>query len=200
MVKKSVLDSLICKYGTAFPGPSPDISNAILLALHGVTCYKVWPFVVSGAAAGSAAAEGASHSHHGELDERGGFIKRGNVSWPESVPQFFCGPTMWSVSVIHTLKHANNKNLISNLNFSYLHAACLLYHPQYLMKILKSLKKQKQCSYLDFTFSLVRILTQRINQFFINWLKYHKILNFLSSWKVIKGVSDTSEVAKHVEK
>lgn len=200
MVRKSVLDTLLVKYGTAFPGPSPDISNAILLALQGVSCYKVTPFVVSGAASGSAAAEGASHAHHGELDERAGFIKRGDVSWPQNVPQFFCGPTMWSVSVIHTLNYTNNGHLTGMLNANYLHAACFAYHRQYSSKILKSLNEQKNCSLIGFAICFISVGLQRVKQYISNWFKYNKYLSFLSGWKVVQNVIDTSEVAKYVDK
>lgn len=200
MVKRSVMESLLKKYGTAFPGPSPDISNAVLLALYGVTCYKVDPFVVSGAASGSAAAEGASHAHHGNLAERGGFINRGKVSWPASVPQFFCGPTMWSVSVIHTLQYTNNNHLVKKINSSFLHGACLAYHPHYSSEIFKSLNEQENGNVLKFSWSLFTIVTQRMNQFLSNWLKYHRTLSFLSNWKVVKNIADTTEVAKYVSK
>lgn len=200
MVKRSVMEKLIKKYGTAFPGPSPDISNAVLLSLYGVTCYRVDPFVVSGAAAGSAAAEGASHAHHGSLDERGGFINRGEVSWPTNVPQFFCGPTMWSVSVIHTLQYTNNNHLVKNVNSSFLHGACLAYHPQYSRKIFRSLNEQENANMLKFSWSVFTVFVQRVNQFFSNWLKYHKTLSFLSNWKVVRNIADTTEVAKYVDK
>lgn len=200
MVKKSILVSFINKYGTAFPGPSPDISNAVLLAIHGVSCYKVESFVISGAGIGSGAAEGAAHAHHGRLSDRKGFVKKIESFWPDNIPKFFCGPTMWAVSVINTLKFSGHAHLIKKLNLNFLHAACFVYHRQYSEEIFESLGKQTGSKTLKFLTGGVVLFFERVVQYFYSFLKYYKCFNILSNWTVIKGVQDTSEIVEHVRK
>lgn len=194
IVKRESLLKLLEKYGTAFPGPSPDISNAILLALEQVTCVRVGPFVVSGAKPGSAAAEGASHSHHGHLDERKSFINRGLFKWPKSAPQFFCGPTMWSVTVSHTLCFTNNANLSSKLNSSSLHAHCLVFHSDYWKNILSSLLEQNIFHILIFPFEVALVSFKRLKFYLINRMKLNNLTSKFTSWETHKNVSNTSEV------
>lgn len=194
MVKRESLLNLLEKYGTAFPGPSPDISNAILLALEDVSCVRVAPFVVSGAKPGSAAAEGASHSHHGHLDERKSFINRGVFKWPKSAPQFFCGPTMWSVTVSHTLLYADNEKLSNKLNSSSLHAHCLVFHPNYWKNILKSLLEQGVLDITMFPVEVAFVCFKRLKFYVINRMKLNKFTSRLTSWETRKNVPNTSEV------
>lgn len=194
MVKRESLLNLLEKYGTAFPGPSPDISNAILLALEQVSCARVGPFVVSGAKSGSAAAEGASHSHHGHLDTRKSFINRGVFKWPKSAPQFFCGPTMWSVTVSHTLHYADNEKFSNKLNSSSLHAHCLVFHPIYWKNILTSLLEQKLFDILMFPFEVATVCFVRLKFYVINRMKLNRFTSRLTSWETQKNVPNTSEV------
>lgn len=198
MVKRNVLLNLQQTYGTAFPGPSPDISNAILLGLTGVSCYEVDSFIVSGAAVGSAAAEGASHSHHGSLNERTSFLKRGRFSWPDIVPPVFCGPTMWAVSVINTLRTSGNARLIDDLNLYHLHAAVFTYHPQYKKVTFKSLQSLGLRNLLSLALEVSVVIQFRVQQYLCNLFKYKINSRRTTRWTVRRNIHDTSEVAKYV--
>jgi glycosyltransferase involved in cell wall biosynthesis len=191
IVKTKILQSLIEKYGTAFPGPSPDISNAVLLGLSNVTCRFYSSFMVSGARIGSASAEGALHGHHGELAERLSYINRGTFSWPSTVPGFFCGPTMWSVSVLYTLKFAGASNHLHKLNSAMLHGSCLVFHPTYFSLIMRSLLKQRSGVILAFPVAVGRSVHKRVAEYVSNYLLHSPLLNRFSSKYVMRGIHDT---------
>lgn len=192
VVKTEILRGLIKKYGTAFPGPSPDISNAVLLALSSVSCRFYDSFVVSGASIGSASAEGANHAHHGLLSERLSYVKRGVFEWPSTVPAFFCGPTMWSVSVLHTLNSAGATDYVKALDHSMLHGCCLAFHPRYSGVILRSLFKHQSGTVLRFPFAVLKFLWQRAREYMLNYIMHSPNLSRFSTGYVIMGVRDTA--------
>jgi len=200
IVKTKILQSFIEKYGTAFPGPSPDISNAVLLGLSNVTCRFYGSFMVSGARIGSASAEGALHGHHGELAERLSYINRGEFSWPSTVPGFFCGPTMWSVSVSYTLKFAGAFDHLNKLNSAMLHGRCLVFHSNYFSLIIRSLIKQRLGVILAFPFAVGFSLFGRVAEYISNYFLHSRLLCWFSSKHVMREIHDTKELVDIVGK
>lgn len=200
IVKTKILQSFIKQYGTAFPGPSPDISNAVLLALNNVTCRLYSSFVVSGARIGSASAEGALHGHHGPLAERLSYINRGGFSWPSDVPGFFCGPTMWSVSVAHTLKFVGASQHLYKQNFAMLYGRCLIFHLSYSSSIIKSLVKQRAAVILGFPFGAGFALYERVIEYLSNYLLHSRLLARFSSRRVLRDIPDTSALVDVAER
>ena len=200
IVKTKILQSFIEKYDTAFPGPSPDISNAVLLGLSNVTCRLYTSFMVSGARIGSASAEGALHGHHGELAERLSYINRGRFSWPSNVPGFFCGPTMWSVSVSHTLKFVGASEYLHKQNSAMLYGRCLVFHFSYTRLIINSLIKQRLGVILAFPFAVGFSLWERVTEYLSNYFLHSRLLTRFSSRLVIRDISDTKALVDIVEK
>jgi len=200
IVRTKILLSFIEKHDTAFPGPSPDISNAVLLGLSNVTCRLYTSFMVSGARIGSASAEGALHGHHGELAERLSYINRGRFSWPSTVPGFFCGPTMWSVSVSHTLKFAGASEHLYKLNSAMLHGRCLVFHLTYTRLIINSLIKQRLGVILAFPFAVGFSIWERVTEYVSNYFLHSRLLTRFSSRLVIRDISDTKSLVDIIQK
>lgn len=195
IVRKKVMLELIETYGTCFPGPSPDISNAILVASTNATCLRTAPFLVAGAAEGSAAAEGANHAHQGSLEDWSHMVMGRGVSWPAKIPKFFSGSTMWSISVLNTLEVIGRK--IEPEYYLGLYARCLVFNPRYYRETLAELKFTDYREGLFFLKKLVVFFLLRISTYVKNILVFRGgWLNF-SGYKIIDGVPTSSEVMKH---
>ena len=98
VIKRRLLQKIYDDIGTLFPGPSPDISNAVLNAVYGnkfVTSNN--SSIISGARLGSGSAEGYMKKHHGNLKKEKMYLEIKKIN--EQIPKFFCNKTIWSQSV-----------------------------------------------------------------------------------------------------
>src|SRR6266480_3576401 len=94
VVSCDALEALRTLAGTCFPGPSPDMANAVgLCAVIDRFAVLDYPIVISGSCPGSGAAQGARHSHLGEIADRKFLPPDTAASWPAAVPFYFSGPT-----------------------------------------------------------------------------------------------------------
>lgn len=132
IVSKRALDRLFELAGTRFPGPSPDMANAVGLSAVVNSFARVsFPVVISGACSVSGAAEGARHQHHGEIADRN-FLPQGTAeSWPSQVPFYFSGPTLWAATLIHALSATGREGELSRFRYDRLYAACSVLTPNY---------------------------------------------------------------------
>lgn len=70
IIRRKVLDKIYSKTGTYFPGPSPDMANAIALAfISNKHLYYDYPVVIAGKGAKSAGGLGAKHKHCNHIDK-----------------------------------------------------------------------------------------------------------------------------------
>lgn len=126
VVKKSVLDNLQRTTGTYFPGPSPDMANAVALS-NFITkmAYVDYPYIVSGTSVKSTAGAGAMGKHIGEIKDQKFLPKETGSIWSKSIPYYWSGTTIYAVSTISALNALKKANLIESINLPYLYASCL---------------------------------------------------------------------------
>lgn len=192
VIKKSLLQTVYDDIGTLFPGRCPDISNAILNAVYGksfVTSEN--NSIISGARLGSGAAEGYMKRHHGSFEDRKNVF--GDKEVNNKIPKFFCNKTIWSLSVYETLKKIRKDNM--KINYEYLHAACLVYHPKYFYDAVASIRKNRLNLFLIFIYCFASIF-KRLNAFFQNI--FLRIFGFNQYYKVSRGYNDLDELAKRI--
>ena len=136
IVSKSALVRLYKIAGTRFPGPSPDMANAVgLTAVIDKFALVSFPIVISGLCSASGAAEGARHKHHGEIEDRT-FLPEGTADkWPPEIPFYFSGPTLWAATLIHSLNAIGKEQSLSKLRFDRLYSACKVLTPLYKTRI-----------------------------------------------------------------
>ncbi|MGB7741057.1 MAG: glycosyltransferase [Steroidobacteraceae bacterium] len=132
IVARKAMERLRDRAGSCFPGPSPDMANAVgLSAVVDRFARVAFPVVISGSCPVSGAAQGARREHHGEIADQA-FLPHGTAeSWPAQVPFYFSGPTLWAATLIHALTATNRADLISRLRFDRLYGACAVFAPAY---------------------------------------------------------------------
>jgi hypothetical protein len=132
VISKRALVELKRRAGTYFPGPSPDMANAVGLSAVIVRFVKIdLPLVISGSCPSSGAAEGARHGHEGEIADKPFLSADTAATWPREVPYYFSGPTLYASSVIRALLATQRAPILQQLRFDRLYAACAVFNPRY---------------------------------------------------------------------
>lgn len=114
IVKKDILDNAYNEYGEIFPGPTPDMSSAVLIA-SSIKFFYVSniPFLISGTAGGSAGGKGVKKEHKWSLEDVPWFDKKYINQWNKFTPRVACGPTLWAESALQALKLLKKKEHIN---------------------------------------------------------------------------------------
>ncbi|MDA9945237.1 glycosyltransferase [Schleiferiaceae bacterium] len=137
IVKKDLLDKIKASVGTYFPGPSPDIANAIALAVY-AKHYIILdlPLVISGQSKLSAGGKGAAGEHYGEIASIRQLPKDSAKIWSEKVPFYWSGKTIYAESTLKALNKLRMYELMKRFNYTYLYACCFVFDFRYRGRIM----------------------------------------------------------------
>jgi glycosyltransferase involved in cell wall biosynthesis len=129
IVDRETLDRIFIKCNTYFPGPSPDMANAIALSLFlNKYVYVDFPVIISGKSKNSTGGQGVLHQHISKIEEVNHLPIKTSNEWTEQIPKYWTGPTIWAESVIKSLMNTGNENEIEKFRFSYLYASVYLFN------------------------------------------------------------------------
>ncbi|OOE49847.1 glycosyltransferase family 2 protein, partial [Salinivibrio kushneri] len=129
IVKASYIMQSIVDNGSIFLAPMPDMSSSTLLATKmskGIR-YKI-PFIVNGVSSNSGGGLGAAGKHKGQLNQGYGLSEKDIEEWPDLVPNFWSGGTVWAASYLITLEKLGKAKMVE-FNKSSLLAYCLVFQP-----------------------------------------------------------------------
>lgn len=129
IVEKKTLDKIFSKTKTYFPGPSPDMANAIALTqVIDSFVYVSYPVVISGKSTMSTGGAGVLHQHIAKIEDVKHLPKETAERWDSRIPKYWTGPTIWAESVIKCLENFQNYDSISKFNFDYLYSHILVFN------------------------------------------------------------------------
>lgn len=169
IISRTSLDKIYNKCHSFFPGPSPDMANAI--ALTQVINFHVWvsfPVIISGKSSSSTGGAGVLHKHIAKIEDVKHLPKNTSLEWTDKIPKFWTGPTIWAESVLKALKHFENNEEIKKFNFSYLYAFISVFNKKHIHVIYKDFK-YKRFGFRYF-FYYLKIYLNRITIFIDNRL------------------------------
>lgn len=128
--------------GSFFPGPSPDMANAIGLSKY-IDNYLFIsiPTVISGHCKKSTGGQGGMKQHHGKIESIGHLPKDTAEKWSKDIPFFWSGPTIYSESARRALQATNRST--DDLNYSALYACCFVYEKYFKRKVFKAMYNRK---------------------------------------------------------
>lgn len=143
VIKSSVLKQVFADSGSYFPGPSPDMANAIALCKY-VKNYITLdvPVIISGHSVTSAGGQGAQGQHYGDISKIKHLPKDTAANWNHKVPFYWSGNTIYADSVIQALKRMDMSQHLRLLNFDYLYASCLVFDPIFKEQVKKVMNEQ----------------------------------------------------------
>ena len=131
--------------GSFFPGPSPDMANAIgLLNFAQKAVFIDFPIVITGNGYKSTGGEGIRGKHHGQIENKTFLPKNTAQNWEKKNPFFWSGATIYAESAIKAFISSGRKDLVENFNYNYLYAHCLVFERFYLKEIFDKIKKEIQ--------------------------------------------------------
>lgn len=175
-IKKEVLDELKIISGSFFPGPSPDMANAIGLTSVVKRLVEIdVPAIISGHSKRSGGGMGAEKKHHGNIEDQTFLPKETSKLWCNKIPKFWSGATIYAESAKEALRRTNKLNQFK-LNFSYLWAFCLVFETKYFKKIMPIIFRNPLQIPLVFYYVFNLILFRGLN-YIKNYFKFNNKSN-----------------------
>lgn len=197
IVLRERLNDIYAITGTYFPGPSPDMANAIALALvvkkH---IYCDLPFVTAGASPKSTAGLGTKHQHEANIKDINFLPKDTEEKWNSNILKIWTGPTIYAQSALCALdnmKHANEKRYFNyNYHYAFFRIFCSTYKTM-LKEFNKSNFKYNASRYY---FYCIKIFVYRAKEY----LKNIMLLKFHINGKLFDNLPSTLNAEKYVDK
>lgn len=202
IIKHSVLKEIYTLTGSYFPGPSPDMANAVALSLYVKKFIVVdIPFVISGHSFKSGGGQGAAGKHFGEIRKMKHLPADTADLWTPEIPFYWSGYTIYAESLIQALKRMKNEQLLKQFNYNYFYAHCLVFDRKYAEIVKKTIKENKK----------INIGIGRIKIYyylFVLWAKrvlhhakiYMRIIGFNSKKFKSYDLNNNIEVAVTIDK
>lgn len=195
IVKREVLDAIFDKCETYFPGPSPDMANAIALTqfINEYT-YVDFPVVISGKSAKSTGGQGVLHKHVSKIEDVVHLPKDTAKNWSKEVPKFWTGPTIWAESVLKAIDNCDIDAGKNKFNYAYLYASLYVFNYSNRKVIFKNFQLNKLTfdfweSYFDIFLNRSQVFLK--NRFSSSIEKYDNVKNIGEAIKLInKKVND----------
>lgn len=127
-VAREALERLRVRAGTAFPGPSPDMANAVgLCAVVSRAVAIDYPFIVMGHSAGSGGGMGAARQHQGDIRAQPHLPPDTADRWDPRIPFFWSGPTIYAQSIVDALARLDPPVPDAVPSMPSLYASCLVF-------------------------------------------------------------------------
>lgn len=188
IVKRSVLDKiyLLCK--TFFPGPSPDMANAVALAVNEDTyTYVDAPIVIGGQSSQTGGEPTRYKKGYGPLEEQPFLSKEDIEGWNCRIPKIWASRSVWPESVITSLKALNKEEYIDKIDFEVVYRKFAVTHPE-LASMVYPLSSNKIKLFFSIQFhQLVKLVF-----LYINYFKY-KIKNQYEGLYIHRGFNNIIE-------
>lgn len=185
IVKKEILDKVFLITNSYFPGPSPDMANAVSISSEVNSFIMInIPLLVSGHSAKSTGGQGAEGKHHGEVKDIKHLPKDTVSNWNSYIPFYWSGDTIYAQSVHQALSRINNDKFLNNFNYIYLFSKCLVFDIGYKDRVKESIEKfRRERSdsriYLSIYFYFFIIWIKRLFFHFSNYYNLYFFGNFL---------------------
>jgi hypothetical protein len=128
-VQRRVLERMRASIGTYFPGPVPDMSNAVGMAgFVGKSAFVDIPLTISGQSASSMSGRNARRDHQGAISAERSLPADAGERWDPRVPRYWSGPTIWAQAALEAAKTVNNADFVPHFSFAKVYAACFTFN------------------------------------------------------------------------
>lgn len=118
IVKKETLNKIYSKFHTYFPGPSPDMANAVSLALEEDNyVYVDFPIIIAGHSINLGAGAGRYKNGLGPLDEQPFIDQKYKDGWSTLIPRVWAARTVWPESAVCALRAYNEQKYLNCINY-----------------------------------------------------------------------------------
>lgn len=130
IIRRDLLDKVKNVTGSYFPGPVPDMTNAVSLSFYSTKhVFLDYPLIIAGAGGGSMAGKGGQRTSHGEIKDQPFLPSNTYAEWSKELPKYWCPQTIWPEGAIQALKKNKHLELIKFLNFPKIFAEMMIWVP-----------------------------------------------------------------------
>lgn len=169
IVSRDSLNQIYERAGSYFPGPSPDMANAVALATiikrHAVIDV---PFIVSGFSYKSGGGQGTRHAHEGEIKDLPHLPKNTAEVWEKRIPKYWTSETIYAESAIKALKNMGRDEYLKSFNYCAFYATFIVHNWRLRSKVIPYLKQVDKKSFIC---QCIRILSRRGRNYIVNTLE-----------------------------
>lgn len=135
LVAKSCLDRIYAKLGTYFPGPSPDMANAVAVCMETKSTIYISDYlIVSGYCHKSATGEGNRGQHFGKIEDKPWLPKDTVDKWNKNIPKIFSGETIIAQSTVQAMQACGCDRKKYKYPYSQLYALFIWHHKDIALK------------------------------------------------------------------
>jgi len=193
IVKIEALRKLKEEIGCLFPGPSPDMANAIALCfVIKKLCWIDYPIFIPGVGRKSGAGLGAQNKHTGKLDQWSHLSKIYINNWSSLIPKIFGGQTIWAEDAIQALKKVGHEEYLKYLNMESVYARSYIKHKRFRKEIKGCLNEIEKFSMYSFFAELLKFTLFRFlslcNNIYLYKIKPSNLL-------IISNIDDINEAS-----
>lgn len=132
IVKRSVLDAIYSQCGTFFPGPSPDMANAVALALvEDKYVYVDFPIIIGGHSVNLGANAARYKRGLGPLEEQKFIDQKYKDGWSKRIPKVWASQTVWPESALTALNAYSANTYLQMVDYEIILKKFANSHPDY---------------------------------------------------------------------
>jgi hypothetical protein len=128
-VRRSVIERLVAQLGRCFPGPVPDMSSAVSMALHlGTSFFTDVPLVVSGQSRSSMSGQNSVRKHQGDIRNEKSLPDNAADQWDPRIPRYWSAPTIWAETALKAAAMTGDSGFERRFSFARVYANCLAFN------------------------------------------------------------------------
>jgi glycosyltransferase involved in cell wall biosynthesis len=190
IIAKESLNKLYDKTHSYFPGPVPDMSNAVGLAPFLKKCFFIdTPIIISGHSKKSMSGKNSVRQHQGDIRQEKSLPANTYDIWTPTIPRYWCAPTIWAEAAIKAAERTGQEDILQNFNYTEVYANCMAYsNKRFYPLIYKSMTMGKN------PFSILTISIKVLFAFAL--ITFDRTVNFL---RKIWGNKNKGEKFSNIE-
>jgi len=195
IVRRDILDKIFRKGGTYFPGPSPDIANAVALSLIVNKYVRLdFPIVISGASKTHGGGIRKLKNKLAEIESVPFLPSNTSEYWEKNIPRIWTGETIWPESAIKALRYMGRDDIVEKVNFEFMLAKFISFHFTY-KKLATQLSKDK----IRLWVYILKISSSRYFKALKRMIS-HKFFQTNDGMMMVNKIQDIKEVADYLSK
>lgn len=187
ILSRKLLEKVKTKTGSYFPGPVPDMTNAVATAFLATKhVYMNYPIIIAGGSKSLSKSNKGQKIGHDEIKNVPFLPKDSFELWSKDIPPYWSPPTIWAEGLFKALEKSGQDSYKKNFNFPMLFAHFLMWAPDkevFLKDFIKKRFDKDSKSILVKTQNLLK--TERAKSIFYE-IKVLSILLSLQGWVGLK--------------
>ena len=183
LISREILEKIHEKTGSYFPGPSPDMANAVSsLLLIEKYVYIELPLIVSGYSYKSAGGMGLRGAHSGSLSGVKQLPANAEAEWSPRIPKVWLGYTVWPESAEKAFIRMGEESYIGKINYSAMYAKTFLKYPYYRKLVWDNVRGIR--SKLHFALECIRFMCRWLKEHFLLWKRTQEGSQYVNRLKI----------------